>query len=174
MRVEKLAYGSIVLDTLTASAVQNGSRLEYALRVANAPGNLDNIALAGVYGHVVRNTGAVNFYQKNRAGREGFRFGVDAAWNDSLIRASVTPLAPVFGSGAVDSESRQLPRLPVRRKPERRPRHDSRRPAVCDPYRSGNRLAPRHPARHRRAEHRRSAGDAPLRPARRRRAGRPP
>lgn len=98
MRVEKLAYGSIVLDTLTASAVQNGSRLEYALRVANAPGNLDNIALAGVYGHVVRNTGAVNFYQKNRAGREGFRFGVDAAWNDSLIRASVTPLAPVFGS----------------------------------------------------------------------------
>lgn len=37
MRVEKLAYGSIVLDTLTASAVQNGSRLEYALRVANAP-----------------------------------------------------------------------------------------------------------------------------------------
>ena len=98
MRVEKLAYSSIVLDTLTASAVQNGSRLEYALRVANAPGNLDNIALAGVYGHVVRNTGAVNFYQKNRAGREGFRFGVDAAWNDSLIRASVTPLAPVFGS----------------------------------------------------------------------------
>lgn len=98
MRVEKLAYGSIVLDTLTASAAQNGSRLEYALRVANAPGNLDNIALAGVYGHVVRNTGAVNFYQKNRAGREGFRFGVDAAWNDSLIRASVTPLAPVFGS----------------------------------------------------------------------------
>ena len=98
MRVEKLAYGSIVLDTVTASAVQNGSRLEYALRVANAPGNLDNIALAGVYGHVVRNTGAVNFYQKNRAGREGFRFGVDAAWNDSLIRASVTPLAPVFGS----------------------------------------------------------------------------
>lgn len=98
MRVEKLAYGSIVLDTLTVSAVQNGGRLEYALRVANAPGNLDNIALAGVYGHVVRNTGAVNFYQKNRAGREGFRFGVDAAWNDSLIRASVTPLAPVFGS----------------------------------------------------------------------------
>ena len=72
----------------------------------------------------------------------------------------------------MDGESRQLPRLPVRRKPERRPRHDSRRPAVCDPYRSGNRLAPRHPARHRRAEHRRSAGDAPLRPARRRRAGR--
>ncbi len=98
MRVEKLAYGSIVLDTLTASAVQNGSRLEYALRVANAPGNLDNIALAGVYGHVVRNTGALNFYQKNRAGREGFRFGVEAQWNDSLIRASVTPLAPVFGS----------------------------------------------------------------------------
>ncbi|MFQ7501925.1 MAG: hypothetical protein ACLRMJ_00050 [Alistipes finegoldii] len=78
--------------------MQNGSRLEYALRVANAPGNLDNIALAGVYGHVVRARGAVNFYQKEprRPGRIPLR--VDAAWNDSLIRASVTPLAPVFGS----------------------------------------------------------------------------
>lgn len=97
MRVERLTYGSVVLDTVTAGLSQNGNRLEYALRAANAPGNLDNIALAGVYGHVVRNTGAVNFYQKNRAGREGFRFGVDAQWNDSLIRAGVTPLDPVFG-----------------------------------------------------------------------------
>ncbi len=97
MRVERLTYGSVVLDTVAAGLSQNGNRLEYALRVANAPGNLDNIALAGVYGHVVRNTGAVNFYQKNRAGREGFRFGVEAQWNDSLIRADVTPLDPVFG-----------------------------------------------------------------------------
>ena len=97
MRAEGLAYGKIVLDTLAAGIRQAGSRLEYDLRMANAPGNLDNVALAGLYGHIVRNTGTVNLYQQNRAGRERFRFGLDAEWNDSLIRASVTPTAPVFG-----------------------------------------------------------------------------
>ena len=97
MRAEGFAYGGVRLDTLTAGVSQNGNRLEYALRVANAPGNLDNAALAEVYGHVVGNTGQVNFSQRNRAGREGFRFGLEAAWNDSLIRARMTPLDPVFG-----------------------------------------------------------------------------
>ena len=97
MRTEGLAYGNIVLDTLTARLRQKGSRLEYDLRMANAPGNLDNIAVAGLYGHIVENTAAVTLYQQNRAGQQGFRFGLDAEWNDSLIRASVTPADPVFG-----------------------------------------------------------------------------
>ena len=52
---------------------------------------------AGLYGHVAGNRGQVNLCQKNRAGREGFRFGLDVAWNDSLVRAGVTPPDPVFG-----------------------------------------------------------------------------
>ena len=87
----------MVLDTVTADIRQNGKRLEYALGLANAPGNLDNIARAGLYGHLVRNTGQANLYQRNRAGREGFRFGLDVTWTDSLVRASVTPPDPLFG-----------------------------------------------------------------------------
>lgn len=97
MRVEGLVSGKIRLDTVTAGIGQRDSLLEYRLRVANAPGNLDHLALAGIYGHVVRNTGQVNLYQKNREGREGFRFGLDAMWTDSLIRVSVIPRNPVFG-----------------------------------------------------------------------------
>lgn len=97
LRTEGLTYGNVVLDTVTADIRQNGKRLEYILGLANAPGNLDNIARAGLYGHLVRNTGQVNLYQRNRAGREGFRFGLDVTWTDSLIRASVTPSDPLFG-----------------------------------------------------------------------------
>lgn len=97
LRTEGLAYGNVVLDTVTADIRQNGKRLEYALGLANAPGNLDNIARAGLYGHLVRNTGQANLYQRNRAGREGFRFGLDVTWTDSLVRASVTPPDPLFG-----------------------------------------------------------------------------
>ena len=97
MRTERLAYGSVVLDTVTTGIFQQGNRLKYALRLANAPGNLDNIAVAGLYGHIVQNTGQVNLYQQNRAGRKGFRFGFDVAWNDSLVRAGMTPLNPLFG-----------------------------------------------------------------------------
>lgn len=97
MRVDGLAYGSVVLDTVTAAIAQNGNRLEYGLGLANTPGNLDNVARAGLYGHVVQNTGQVNLYQQNRAGKEGFRFGLDVEWNDSLVRANMTPPDPLFG-----------------------------------------------------------------------------
>lgn len=46
LRTEGLAYGNVVLDTVTADIRQNGKRLEYALGLANAPENLDNIARA--------------------------------------------------------------------------------------------------------------------------------
>ncbi|MFR6635448.1 MAG: hypothetical protein ACLUQ6_12850 [Alistipes onderdonkii] len=97
IKAERLAWGGVVLDTLTAGIAQDGRRLDYFLRTANVPGNLDNVALAGLYGHVAGNRGQVNLCQKNRAGREGFRFGLDVAWNDSLVRAGVTPPDPVFG-----------------------------------------------------------------------------
>ena len=59
---------------------------------------MDHVAQAALYGHVVRNTGQVNFRQRDRAGREGFRFGFDVEWTDSLVRAGMTPLRPLFGS----------------------------------------------------------------------------
>ena len=97
MRVEGLASGGIVLDTVQFGVAQQGKRLAYRLRAANAPGNLDHVAQAALYGSLAGNTVTVNLWQKNRSGREGFRFGLDAAWTDSLVRASVTPRNPLFG-----------------------------------------------------------------------------
>ena len=97
MRVEGLASGGIVLDTVKLGIAQEARQLAYYLRVANTPGNLDHVAQAAVYGSLAGNTGQLNLWQKDRSGREGFRFGFDVAWTDSLIRASITPRNPLFG-----------------------------------------------------------------------------
>ncbi len=97
MRVEGLASGGIVLDTVKLGIAQEARQLAYYLRVANTPGNLDHVAQAAVYGSLAGNTGQLNLWQKDRSGREGFRFGFNVAWTDSLIRASVTPRNPLFG-----------------------------------------------------------------------------
>ncbi len=98
MRVEGLSSGKIRLDTVRADIGQQGRRLDYELRVANAPGNLDHVARAGVSGYVVENTGRADLYQRNQAGDDGFRFGWDVLWSDSLVRATMTPRNPLFGA----------------------------------------------------------------------------
>ena len=96
MQVEGLTSGGIRLDSVEVSMRQNGPRLQYALRVANAPGNLDHLAAAGLYGNIVQNTARANLYQRDRSGREGLRSQIDAAWNDSLVRVTLGP-DPQFG-----------------------------------------------------------------------------
>lgn len=96
LQVEGLTSGGIRLDSVEVSMRQNGPRLQYALRVANAPGNLDHLAAAGLYGNIVQNTARANLYQRDRSGREGLRSQIDAAWNDSLVRITLGP-DPQFG-----------------------------------------------------------------------------
>ncbi|MFR4236769.1 MAG: hypothetical protein ACLT1W_11390 [Alistipes onderdonkii] len=38
IKAERLAWGGVVLDTLTAGIAQDGRRLDYFLRTANVPG----------------------------------------------------------------------------------------------------------------------------------------
>ncbi len=64
MRVEGLASGGIVLDTVQFGVAQQGKRLAYRLRAANAPGNLDHVAQAALYGSLAGNTVTVNLWQK--------------------------------------------------------------------------------------------------------------
>lgn len=100
VRVDGLSSGKIVLDTVTAGIRQQGSRLEYDLGLANAPGNLDHVARAELWGHVAGNRATVELSQRNRAGAEGFRFGFDVLWTDSLVQAGMTPRNPLFGFDA--------------------------------------------------------------------------
>ena len=96
MRIEGLITGGIRLDTVGVSLLQQGARLHYALRMNNAPGNLDHVAAAGVYGDLIRNTATMHLYQRERSGREGLKSGIDISWNDSLVRLSLEP-DPQFG-----------------------------------------------------------------------------
>ena len=96
LRVEGLTTGGIHIDTVGVSLLQQGARMHYALRMANAPGNLDHVAAAGLYGDAGGNTATMNLYQRDRSGREGLRSQINAAWNDSLVRLSLGP-DPQFG-----------------------------------------------------------------------------
>lgn len=96
MHVEGLTTGNLRIDTIGMSLRQQGQRMRYALRMANAPGNLDHVAAAGLRGDLVGNTATMHLYQRDRSGREGLRSGLNLTWNDSLIRLSLGP-DPQFG-----------------------------------------------------------------------------
>lgn len=96
MRIEGLTTGGFRLDTVGVSLLQEGRRLGYALRVANAPGNLDHLAAAGIRGSLAGNTARMELYQRDSRGRVGLRSELDAAWNDSLVRVSLGA-DPQFG-----------------------------------------------------------------------------
>ncbi len=84
---------SLMLDTLNMGfGIRNGS-LSYHLRMANRPGNLEELGLIYVYGTALGNTATVNLNQRSRQGQSGFTFGVEAHVTDSVVRASLVPAA---------------------------------------------------------------------------------
>ena len=96
LRIEGLTTSGFRIDTVGASLLQEGRRLGYALRVANAPGNLDHLSAAGIRGSLIENTARMELYQRDSRGRVGLRAELDAAWNDSLVRVSLGA-DPQFG-----------------------------------------------------------------------------
>ena len=97
LSVNKLSSQGIVLDTLLVGARQAGKQLNYFLRLANALGNLDQMALIALYGNIVENKLHLNCFQKDRNGRQGFNFGCDAALLNSSISVKITPEHPILG-----------------------------------------------------------------------------
>jgi hypothetical protein len=95
LRVRALATGfhteSLMLDTLNAGIGVRRDRLNYYLRLANRPGNIEQLALIYLYGSVRGDSLTMNFNQRNRHGQTGFAFGVEARLADSTVRASLVP-----------------------------------------------------------------------------------
>lgn len=96
-RVYRVATKGIVLDTLVVGASRQDRQLNYFVRLSNAPGNINNMALITLYGNAVDNRLAANLYQRNREKRIGFRFGLEATLADSAVNLRLTPGNPVFG-----------------------------------------------------------------------------
>lgn len=97
MLVDRLTTSGLVLDTLNVGAWQQDERLNYYLRLANVPGNIEQMALIALYGDLAHNTTRMNLYQQDRSGKAGFRFGLNATLLDSAIRVSLFPENPILG-----------------------------------------------------------------------------
>ncbi|MCD8072419.1 MAG: translocation/assembly module TamB domain-containing protein, partial [Alistipes sp.] len=87
----------ITLDTLNLWLRRNDQRLEYALRLRNRPGNIDQMAMVRARGYLGENRAEISILQRNRRDSIGFRFGLEAALLDSVVTVTLTPADPVFG-----------------------------------------------------------------------------
>lgn len=95
--VNGLRTGGLMLDTLNVWLGQHEEKLVYGARVRNRPGNIDQMAFIGLGGALSGNKATANLRQRDRADSTGFRFGITAELLDSAVRASLTPLDPIFG-----------------------------------------------------------------------------
>ncbi|WP_296114400.1 translocation/assembly module TamB domain-containing protein [uncultured Alistipes sp.] len=97
-RVTNLASGGLRLDTAGIRLRQEGRRLTYGVLLDNTSGGLEQAARAGISGSLVADSCRVDLSLQNRAGADVTRFGWDVVWSDSLVRATLGPAAPLFGS----------------------------------------------------------------------------
>lgn len=96
--VTNLASGGLRLDTAGIRFRQEGRQLAYGVLLDNTSGGLEQAARAALTGHLVADSCRVDLSLKNRAGADVMRFGWDVVWSDSLVRATLGPAAPLFGS----------------------------------------------------------------------------
>lgn len=96
--VTNLASGGLRLDTAGIRFRQEGRRLTYGVLLDNTSGGLEQAARAALTGHLEADSCRVDLSLQNRAGADVTRFGWDVVWSDSLVRATLGPAAPLFGS----------------------------------------------------------------------------
>ena len=97
LTANRFAAKGIVLDTLGAGIARQEHRLNYYVRMANSPTNTDQVGLLALYGNVVRDSAEINLWQRDRYGREGFRFGIAATLGDSSVTLRLFPDNPLLG-----------------------------------------------------------------------------
>lgn len=95
--VDQFSTRGIVLDTLTTGVGGRNGQLQYYVRLANRPGNMNRMGLIALYGHAQGNTGQITLSQRDREGRPGLDFGLRATLEDSTVTVNLIPQRPVFG-----------------------------------------------------------------------------
>lgn len=95
--VNRLSTPDLTLDTLTAGVGGRNGQLQYFVRLANRPGNLNRMGSLGLYGHAEGDSAQVMFTQRNRQGETGLLFGLQAQWRDSAVTVTLIPQEPIFG-----------------------------------------------------------------------------
>ena len=95
--IDQFSTQGIVLDTLTAGIGGRNGQLQYFVRLANRPGNMNRMGLIALYGHAEGNAGQVTLSQRDREGRKGLDLGVRATLEDSTVTATLIPQHPILG-----------------------------------------------------------------------------
>lgn len=95
--INQLSSQGIVLDTLTAGVGGRNGQLQYFVRLANRPGNLNRMGLIALYGHAAGSTGQLSLTQRDRHGHTGLNFGLRATLGDSAVTVNLIPQRPIFG-----------------------------------------------------------------------------
>lgn len=97
MSLTGLNTGTMLLDTITADLRQHSERMLYKLHLGNKAGNLPELARVDINGYVGGNRGSVALRQWNAQGENGYKIGMTAAINDSVLSLHCTPLNAVIG-----------------------------------------------------------------------------
>ena len=95
--VNQLSTAEMTLDTLTAGVGGRNGQLQYFVRLANRPGNLNRMGSLALYGHAEGDSAQVMFTQHNRQGDTGLLFGLQAQLRDSAVTVTLIPQEPIFG-----------------------------------------------------------------------------
>lgn len=95
--VDRFSTRGIVLDTLTASAGGRNGQLQYAVRLANRPGNKNRIGNADLYGHAEGRTALIHLTQRDLKRGTGLDVGLRATLEDSAVTVNLLPNRPTFG-----------------------------------------------------------------------------
>lgn len=86
------ASPSINLDTMTLTLKQRGELLDYRAYIGNRPGTLDEFAKLNLNGYIGANRMSAYLKQWNIQGKQGYKIGLTAALQDSVVSAHITPL----------------------------------------------------------------------------------
>lgn len=84
--------GTLELDTIRLDLSQRGSLLDYRMHLGNRPGTLDEFAVANLRGYLGSNRLGAYITQRNIKGEEGYKIGLAAALQDSIVSLHFSPL----------------------------------------------------------------------------------
>lgn len=90
--LHNLSTASFSLDTITMNLKERGALLDYKVHLGNRPGTMDEFARVNLNGYLGNNRVSAFLNQWNIKNEQGYRLGLTAALQDSVLTAHFTPL----------------------------------------------------------------------------------
>lgn len=84
------------IDTLSTALMTHNDALLFNAAINNAPGTLDEFARVNIHGGFAGHDGKLSLHQQNIKGETGYKIGMSANLNDSLITVNLTPTDPTI------------------------------------------------------------------------------